>query len=157
MLPVRLSCVQCQQRKTRCDKLVPCTACTKTGLQCCVVHRTRLPRGKSAKSRIKSISLDERISRLEDLVRQTASLHGACSTLQLSLIASPNRHQVPLVELEAIATVAAQQSVTLNAPINKVDRTTTTTIILPRISGQHLPKRFLFHKYLTRQSADYLR
>ena len=40
---VVLSCEQCRQRKTRCDKSNPCGACQRSHLECHVVRRCRLP------------------------------------------------------------------------------------------------------------------
>lgn len=40
---VTLSCEQCRQRKTRCDKQYPCAACQRSHLECHVVRRCRLP------------------------------------------------------------------------------------------------------------------
>ncbi|GAB7365685.1 hypothetical protein MBLNU230_g7025t1 [Neophaeotheca triangularis] len=64
----RLSCQQCAQRKTRCDKNLPCSACRKAGLGCVAVNRQRLPRGKSGHAKRKDSLLKARIDRLEALV-----------------------------------------------------------------------------------------
>ncbi|KAJ8115101.1 hypothetical protein OPT61_g3182 [Boeremia exigua] len=71
----RLACQQCKQRKLRCDKGSPCTACRTAGLACQVVQRARLPRGKSAKNRKQRQSLDGRIKQLEALLEQHNIIH----------------------------------------------------------------------------------
>jgi hypothetical protein len=68
ILVVRLSCEQCKQRKTKCDKQVPCTACTKARLKCVTVQRARRPRGRSAQQ--KGGEINTKVARLEDLVKQ---------------------------------------------------------------------------------------
>ena len=65
---VRLSCEQCQRRKTKCDKKVPCTTCKSAELSCIAVQRTRRPRERSGKS--KTIILKTRLARIEGLVKQ---------------------------------------------------------------------------------------
>ncbi|KAK5953317.1 hypothetical protein OHC33_005885 [Knufia fluminis] len=49
---VQLTCEQCKQRKTKCDK----------------VQRARLPRGKTGKGRSKNAALESKVARLESLV-----------------------------------------------------------------------------------------
>ena len=68
--PPRLSCQQCKQRKIRCDKGAPCSACKNAGLNCHTVQRARLPRGKSAKARSQSKMLETRLARIESLLEQ---------------------------------------------------------------------------------------
>ncbi|KAE8382501.1 hypothetical protein BDV26DRAFT_5613 [Aspergillus bertholletiae] len=46
----RLSCEGCTKRKTKCDKLIPCTNCRNSGTLCIPVERKRLPRGRSRRS-----------------------------------------------------------------------------------------------------------
>ncbi|KAH7409655.1 hypothetical protein BKA64DRAFT_404214 [Cadophora sp. MPI-SDFR-AT-0126] len=65
---VRLSCEECKRRKTKCDKLVPCTACKNAGIKCNTVQRARRPRGRTAQH--KGGEIDTRVARLEDLVKQ---------------------------------------------------------------------------------------
>lgn len=64
----RLSCQQCSQRKTKCDKGLPCSACQKAGLGCVAVNRQRLPRGRSGHTKRRDGLLKARIDRLEALV-----------------------------------------------------------------------------------------
>ena len=65
---VRLSCEECKRRKTKCDKLVPCTACRNAGIKCNTVQRARKPRGRTSQQ--KGGEIDTRVARLEDLVKQ---------------------------------------------------------------------------------------
>ncbi|KAF2479296.1 hypothetical protein BDY17DRAFT_53780 [Neohortaea acidophila] len=69
----QLSCEQCQQRKTKCSKTVPCAACVKAGISCTAVQRHRLPRGRSRAQRRGTSTvhaLTDRIARLEAVVAQ---------------------------------------------------------------------------------------
>ncbi|KAF2767549.1 hypothetical protein EJ03DRAFT_383892 [Teratosphaeria nubilosa] len=67
----KLTCQQCQQRKTRCDKRQPqCSACERAGLNCVAVQRQRLPRGKSGNVKRGDPAVKARIARLESLVVQ---------------------------------------------------------------------------------------
>ncbi|KAF7590310.1 hypothetical protein BBP40_003003 [Aspergillus hancockii] len=77
---VRLSCELCRQRKVKCDKLDPCTNCQRFGVACVPVERARLPRGRSGRLTAKGApgqdtSLKERVSRLEELLRELTN-HG---------------------------------------------------------------------------------
>lgn len=65
---VKLSCEQCQRRKTKCDKSVPCSACVRAELVCTAVQRHRLPRGRGAKSKQANSALKDRIERLETII-----------------------------------------------------------------------------------------
>ncbi|KAF3393437.1 Transcription factor vrtR2 [Talaromyces pinophilus] len=74
LLPT-LSCHFCRHRKIKCDKLDPCTACQRAGVNCESVRRKRLPRGrhipKSVATRGSNTTRDalkEKIDRLEALV-----------------------------------------------------------------------------------------
>ena len=72
----RLSCKQCRQRKTKCNKGAPCSACKNAGLNCDVVQRARLPRGRSGKVRDKSTLLETRVARMEDLLKRVGLCAG---------------------------------------------------------------------------------
>lgn len=74
MQAARLSCEQCQARKTKCDKNLPCSACVKGGHQCTPVHRQRLPRGRSGRTRNREDALKARIGRLESVVTQLQTM-----------------------------------------------------------------------------------
>lgn len=65
---VQLTCEQCKQRKTKCDKGSPCSACRAGDLTCTPVQRARLPRGKTGKGRSKNAALESKVARLESLV-----------------------------------------------------------------------------------------
>ncbi|OCL08872.1 hypothetical protein AOQ84DRAFT_272746, partial [Glonium stellatum] len=64
----QLSCELCRERKVRCDKLSPCTNCSKTGVACIPVHRKRLPRGRHVHNPSFDNDLRDRIERLEVLI-----------------------------------------------------------------------------------------
>ena len=64
---VSLSCLQCQQRKKKCDKNNPCQACRQAGLACAAISRARLPRGRHTIQR-DSADLRQRVARLEKLL-----------------------------------------------------------------------------------------
>ena len=68
-LVVRLSCDECRQRKTKCDKGSPCSACKHAGTNCTTVQRARHPRGRSGNTKKKTV-LESRVAQLEDLVKQ---------------------------------------------------------------------------------------
>ena len=63
---VTLTCVQCRQRKRKCDKKSPCSACIQAGSECTAVKRARLPRGRHATQN--DSDLRQRVSRLERLL-----------------------------------------------------------------------------------------
>ena len=66
---VRLSCQQCQRRKSKCDKESPCSACKQAGLNCKAVERARLPRGRNVvKLQQKQTDSTSKATRLEDLL-----------------------------------------------------------------------------------------
>ena len=48
--PASLTCLQCQQRKRKCDKQHPRQGCRQRGTECTAVLRARLPRGRQARS-----------------------------------------------------------------------------------------------------------
>ncbi|KAI9687327.1 MAG: hypothetical protein M1822_002370 [Bathelium mastoideum] len=68
-----LTCEQCRSRKTKCDKLAPCSACRKAGIACVPVQRARLPRGRSGVNSKQSGTLRDRVRRLESLVQRIES------------------------------------------------------------------------------------
>lgn len=85
-----LSCQFCRHRKIKCDKLDPCTACQRAGVNCESIRRKRLPRGrhisKSAATNrgrggntARDASLKEKIDRLEALVNVALSEGGGAS------------------------------------------------------------------------------
>jgi len=70
----RLSSAQCRRRKRKCDKAVPYSACREAGLNCNVVQRARLPRGRSAKAKNRINQLEDRVARIEELLKQVGLL-----------------------------------------------------------------------------------
>ncbi|KZF25353.1 hypothetical protein L228DRAFT_236458 [Xylona heveae TC161] len=75
----QLSCELCRERKVKCDKLSPCTNCTKTGVSCIPVYRKRRPRGRHVQKVSRNDDLRDRLDRLEAFVMSRESL-GASST-----------------------------------------------------------------------------
>ncbi|KAK7185955.1 hypothetical protein DPSP01_009894 [Paraphaeosphaeria sporulosa] len=71
----RLACQQCKQRKIRCDKGTPCSACSRSGLSCHVIQRARLPRGRTAKTRSANTNIETRIVRIEHLLEEYNQKH----------------------------------------------------------------------------------
>jgi hypothetical protein len=67
-----LSCTKCRQRKIKCDKSNPCSACKRSGIDCVFPKRTRVPRGRPAGRNHKSRDdeLLRRIGKLEALVEK---------------------------------------------------------------------------------------
>lgn len=61
----QLSCELCRERKVKCDKLSPCTNCSKAGVACIPVRRKRLPRGRHVHNPYFENDLRDRIGRLE--------------------------------------------------------------------------------------------
>ncbi|TVY36471.1 C6 finger domain transcription factor [Lachnellula subtilissima] len=81
---VRLSCLQCQRRKKKCDKDSPCQACVYAGIPCTAVSRARLPRGRHAPQK-ESGDLRRRVARLEELLssqRNDAAAGGQSAPVQ---------------------------------------------------------------------------
>ena len=70
---VTLTCEQCRQRKTRCDKSYPCAACQRSHLDCTLVHRHRLPRGRVGIDNPKDANLRDRVARLEKFLTDLQS------------------------------------------------------------------------------------
>lgn len=68
----QLNCKQCHNRKLRCDKQNPCSACRRAGIQCDLVQRARLPRGRSGKTK-GTAALESRVVRLEALIHRYSS------------------------------------------------------------------------------------
>ncbi|KAF7193773.1 C6 finger domain transcription factor adaR [Pseudocercospora fuligena] len=69
----QLSCQQCQRRKTKCSKSIPCSACMKAGIDCTAVQRHRLPRGKSGNKRSDVSTLKDRVGNLEAIIARMQS------------------------------------------------------------------------------------
>jgi hypothetical protein len=60
----RLSCTACRVRKVRCDRVHPCSHCTRAGVDCVFPSRKRMERPRKSKNS----ELLNRISRLESIV-----------------------------------------------------------------------------------------
>lgn len=65
-----LSCVSCRQRKVKCDKARPCSACQRSNVECVFPPRVRLPRGRQGGSRARNAEITRRLNRLEGLVER---------------------------------------------------------------------------------------
>ncbi len=65
-----LSCVSCRQRKVKCDKAQPCSACQRSNVDCVFLQRLRLPRGRQGGSRARTVEITRRLNRLEGLVER---------------------------------------------------------------------------------------
>ena len=79
-----LSCERCARRKIKCDRSGDgCLNCKKAGVQCHVVARARLPRGRSTKTLKANSDLKARLIRLESLVNSYAQ-HGEDSSSRSS-------------------------------------------------------------------------
>ena len=80
---VQLACLQCQQRKRKCNKTSPCSACQHSGITCTPVARTRLPRGRQVR-RLDNSGLEERVKRLEKLLSSAKIRHDPARSAPLS-------------------------------------------------------------------------
>lgn len=60
---VERSCIRCHERKVRCNKAVPCSACTKVGVQC------RYPGPEKTKRRSQKGKQSQLYARLDKLER----------------------------------------------------------------------------------------
>ncbi|KAK9485322.1 fungal-specific transcription factor domain-containing protein [Lipomyces starkeyi] len=65
-----LSCIHCRQRKIKCDKSNPCSACNRSGTDCVFPKRIRVPRGQQGVRHSKFNELLRSIRRLEALVEK---------------------------------------------------------------------------------------
>ncbi len=67
-----LSCTRCRQRKIKCDKSNPCSACKRSGTNCVFPKRIRVPRGQQGgrHSKFRDNELLRRIGKLEALVER---------------------------------------------------------------------------------------
>ena len=67
-----LSCTNCRQRKIKCDKSNPCSACKRSGTDCVFPKRIRVPRGQQGArhSKFRENELLQCIRKLEALVEK---------------------------------------------------------------------------------------
>ena len=86
---VNLSCEQCQQRKTRCDKSHPCGSCQKANIECTAVQRRRLPRGRTATGRARDTELKDRVAQLEAFLASHIAEAGGSFKSNVSVSHSP--------------------------------------------------------------------
>ncbi|KAH8590728.1 hypothetical protein B0O99DRAFT_300010 [Bisporella sp. PMI_857] len=104
----RLTCEACRTRKIKCNKDVPCSSCTRSGIPCVPTERHRLGRGRSKisqktemsenKAHIRSISAiaPKLLYNVDDTPRETPQpfqLLGSGSRLCLGL--KPSTSQIP--------------------------------------------------------------
>lgn len=63
-----LSCIHCRQRKIKCDKLHPCSPCSRSGFTCAFPERVRHPKRKTSSTKAANDELLQRLARMEDLI-----------------------------------------------------------------------------------------
>lgn len=80
-----LSCSSCRARKIKCDKAIPCSACSRTGVECVFPARQRKPRGRHGGAKAKHTEISSRLSKLESLVQR---LEGAVPSELFELASS---------------------------------------------------------------------
>lgn len=78
---ITFACIRCAERKVKCDRQRPCSACTKHNVEC-IFNTTKPPRKKY--KRVKVQALADRLSQYENLLREygvdTSSLPGSVTT-----------------------------------------------------------------------------
>jgi hypothetical protein len=77
------SCIRCAERKVKCDRQRPCSACTKHNTEC--VFNTKPPKRKQ--KRVKVQVLSDRLNQYEELLQK----HGIDRS-ELPNFAAPLRH-----------------------------------------------------------------
>ena len=65
-----LSCTHCRQRKIKCDKIHPCSPCSRSNLHCVFPERVRHPKKKKNGAKAANEELLQRLSRMEDLIEK---------------------------------------------------------------------------------------
>lgn len=75
--PALLSCINCRQRKVKCNKAQPCSGCQRSNVNCVFPARVRLPRGRKGGSGARTDELSRRLSRLEGLVGKFEAGHAS--------------------------------------------------------------------------------
>lgn len=114
--PAQLMCETCKRRKVKCDKLRPCTNCSKASIQCIAVERPRLPRGRSAKKKKRPQedppNLSGRVSILEELIQSLLSSRAQPRPDSSSPLALSSLEHSPLPSGET-----GQQSPGIDQPI----------------------------------------
>lgn len=89
-LVAQLSCQQCHDRKKKCDKTAPCSACLRAAIPCTPVQRSRLPRGRSGNKKSGKSALKDRVGRLEAIIGRAQE-----SAPERHAFATDQRQQVP--------------------------------------------------------------
>lgn len=94
---VERSCIRCHERKVRCNKMVPCSACTKADAQCSYPGPEKT---KRRSQRGKQSQLFARLDNLERVLRGVPELlHVEKNTSQLDDMRSCNELQSQSPEL----------------------------------------------------------
>ena len=65
-----LSCTHCRQRKIKCDKVHPCSPCSRSNLECVFPERVRHPKKRKNGSKSGNSELLERLGRMEELIER---------------------------------------------------------------------------------------
>jgi len=65
-----LSCCHCRQRKIKCDKVQPCSPCSRSALSCVFPERVRHPKRRSSNTKTANDELMRRLSRMEELIEK---------------------------------------------------------------------------------------
>jgi hypothetical protein len=79
---VRLTCDRCSKRKIKCDKLLPCTNCRRSAVQCLPTERRRLPRGRSR--RLENLPLQASLTINDTSVDIDGEINQACHIVPVS-------------------------------------------------------------------------
>jgi hypothetical protein len=66
---IQLSCINCRQKKVKCDRADPCSRCVRLGVICVSSTPSGAPRGRNGGRRKVNHELLDRIAKLENLVR----------------------------------------------------------------------------------------
>jgi hypothetical protein len=65
---IQLSCINCRQKKVKCDRADPCSRCVRLGVICVSSPPSGSPRGRNGGRRKVNHELLDRIAKLENLV-----------------------------------------------------------------------------------------
>jgi hypothetical protein len=84
------SCVRCFDRKVKCNKQIPCTACTKAGVEC-VFRQPAPPRRR--KKRTQEELLLARLRKCEDLLKSHGLSPDSVSDQSIDATHEPNRDE----------------------------------------------------------------
>lgn len=66
---IRVSWINCQRKKVKCDRADPCSRCVRLGAICVSSPPSRVPRGRNGGRRKADHKLLDRISKLENLIK----------------------------------------------------------------------------------------